>query len=143
NMDVVRVLLEDIGVDINARSICGRQRHIIPGSDTRQVPDQTVLHVLARGSYSWQSTLALPYLIAKGADLDARDAAGLTPLLTALGRISVPSFDDCIVRKLVTHGADVNARDPRGRSCLGQAVSDRSIVQYLLEHGARVTFSAF
>ncbi|KAK1751383.1 ankyrin repeat-containing protein [Echria macrotheca] len=140
NMDVLRVLVEDLGVDVHGRDMC--PRHIGQGGQKEYVPDRTVLHVLAEGRHYWQHAFAVRYLIQKGVDFEARDAAGLTPLLIALGNIGLPSFDIRMVRELVSAGANVNAITPGGRTCLGQVVSDPLIVRYLLESGARTTFSA-
>jgi len=138
NMDVIRALVEDIGVDLNVRSMSKAM-----SLRFQKIEDQTAIHLLVGGTHWWQSALALPYLIEKGADLEARDGAGLTPLLAALGQIPRPGFDPRVVELLVANGADVNAVDAKGRSCLARAVADRSMVMLLLRSGATVTSSAF
>ncbi|KAK5653030.1 hypothetical protein OQA88_9316 [Cercophora sp. LCS_1] len=140
NMDVICVLVEDIGVNINVTTT---SESPIYGSNNQPVEDQTALHILCHGRHRWQSALALPYFIEKGADLNTRDGAGLTPLLTALGQIPQLSFNTRAVETLVAHGADVNVVDPRGDSCLARAVGDINVVSYLLENGAIVTNSVF
>src|SRR5262249_8555602 len=52
-------------------------------------------------------------LIARGADVNARDDGGATPLMLAAGRHD-PSF----LEPLLAAGADVNAQDRLGRSAL-------------------------
>lgn len=76
-------------------------------------------------------------LIYKGADIDARNNSGKTPLLFAARFLD--NYD--IIRLLLEHGADVNAKDDDGRTPLF-TVSDRrenyNIVKLLLERGADV-----
>ena len=71
-------------------------------------------------------------LIDKGADVNARSAAGATALMWAV-------TDLAKVRLLIDRGADVNAVSESGRTALLlAAMSDRSgpIVRLLLSHGA-------
>lgn len=55
-------------------------------------------------------------LIEAGADVNARDADGLTPLMAA-----VVQDHAAIVELLLKRGAEVNARDGRGRTALALA----------------------
>jgi len=72
-------------------------------------------------------------LIAKGADVDARED-GCTPLYYAAWR----GHRD-VAELLIGKGADVNARDARGRSPLWQAKNrgHKEIVELLRKHGAK------
>ena len=72
-------------------------------------------------------------LVEKGADVNARNAAGETPLMRAVRNLDV-------VKYLVGQGANVNARDGKGESVLLKAsVSGRvRTVQYLKQKGAAV-----
>ena len=79
-------------------------------------------------------------LLAAGADREARDADGATPLMLAAhaGRLDV-------VGALITAGADVNATDARGWGPLAKAVYnpdvDRGfadVVQVLVDAGANI-----
>jgi ankyrin repeat protein len=69
----------------------------------------------------------------RGADVDARDRYGRTPLMFTL---SNPD----IVRHLVEKGADVNARDLNGETPLMKAafLGQLDVVRYLVEKGAEV-----
>lgn len=75
-------------------------------------------NTLAHNAVYWDSSPALRWLGAQGADLDAANARGETPLLqaVALGRV------DC-ARFLMQAGAQVEARDLRGKSALYVAVA--------------------
>lgn len=90
------------------------------------------LHVAVRsGNFE-----EVKHLIAAGAEVNARDALGSTPLLVAAW-----SGNTEIARFLVTHGADVNAIQPETRSTpLEYAVlTGRPLMlELLLKAGARV-----
>ena len=74
---------------------------------------------------------AVKAFLKKGTDVDARDAAGRTPLMYMLSDLES-------VRYLVGAGADVNARDDLGETPLMKAawVGKRDIVKFLAENGA-------
>ena len=69
----------------------------------------------------------------KGADVNARDAYGRTPLMWALDNPEA-------VRFLVENGADVNARDVNGETALMKAafLCRPDVVKFLAENGADV-----
>ena len=69
----------------------------------------------------------------KGADVNAKDAYGRTPLMWALDNPEA-------VRFLVENGADVNARDVNGETALMKAafLCRLDVVKYLVEKGADV-----
>ena len=73
-------------------------------------------------------------LIAKGANVNARDKVGGTPLYEA----ALWGHKD-IVESFVAAGANVNARDKRGTTPLGIALSrgHKDIVGLLRKHGAK------
>ncbi len=74
-------------------------------------------------------------LIREGADVNARDSFGMTPLHTA-----VRAGRNDVVEVLVAHGADVNARSDRGQTPLFCAVAaeGEQIAEHLIAHGADV-----
>jgi ankyrin repeat protein len=99
-------------------------------------------------------------LIAHGADVDRKDALGMTPLhyarrwskdvaelLLAKGadvnttgafRHAVVADEKEIVELFLAHGADVNAKDRTGKTALDEAIAlgHRDIVELLKKHGA-------
>ena len=93
-----------------------------------------------RHAYAPETDVAVAKLLAeRGADLEARDGYGLTPLLRAIN-CGVPAE----VAALLEAGADVNATSPNdalpacnaGQSALMSAVSSPEVVSILLLHGA-------
>lgn len=127
NMEVVRVLVEELGVDIHERNRDG----------------ETALHVVAGETMWWQTALAMPYLIAAGADLNARATDGATPLHAAIQSYTKgDEFATRRIEKLIEAGADVNAKDNSGRTCLSRAAGDAQLVRRLVEKGATMTTQA-
>ncbi len=90
--------------------------------------------ILARAVCSGRESEARA-LLARGADVNAVDLDGMTPLMEASwnGRAE-------LARVLLGHGADVNLRNRRGRTALSYAVwSGRSdLVRLLIVRGAAV-----
>lgn len=80
-------------------------------------------------------TATVRALLAKGADVQARDAHGRTALMYA-----AENGDPTIVQALLTNGADVNARDWQGWTALIYAAENGDITtaQTLLAHKAHV-----
>jgi ankyrin repeat protein len=118
NIAVIKVLVEKLGVNVNCQS---------------KQDGRTALHILAQCRSWWQSH-ALEYLIEKGADLEARDEIGCTPL-----HIAVSSQKWRAVNILLEAGADPNILDSENESCLNKAGSDSKIAHLLIKHGADVS----
>ena len=98
-----------------------------------QSQEVTPLHIAASGNDLKKVSL----LLEKGAELEARDTRGWTPLLLAAQFSSTPE----IVQLLLEKGADVNARDTLGWTPLmfaAQFSSTPEIVELLIEKGAEV-----
>jgi ankyrin repeat protein len=76
----------------------------------------------------------LDYLIAKGADVNAKNAKGFTPLHRAAAAKS-PSPE--LVEQLISHGAKINARTKAGTTPLDWVVDNKKILELLRKHGAK------
>lgn len=97
---------------------------------SRHEPLPPLLKAASRGD-----TATVRALLAKGADVQARDAAGRTALMYA-----AENGDATSVQALLISGADVNARDWQGWTALMYAAThgDIATVQALLAHRAHV-----
>ncbi|KAF3805193.1 hypothetical protein GCG54_00010470 [Colletotrichum gloeosporioides] len=133
NMDVLRVLVESVGVNLNSLSRPKPGWHLA---------SQSALHTVVKGDFWWQISQALPYLINKGANIEIRDGEGRTPLNYALSHAGTIIFQRKAVETLIELGADVNSVDDKGKSCLARARVDTGLTKLLLDHGAIVTYSA-
>jgi len=71
------------------------------------------------------------YAVTHGADINARDKRGMTPLMYA-----AHGPDPEMVTLLLSHGADVHARDPRGWTPLVYALGNTRNMALLVEAGA-------
>ena len=104
------------------------------GADVKRANAQgtTTLHVEA----GWTDRPEIIDLLVKGgADVDARDDKGATPLFSAVLFGNLANAE-----RLVTAGADVNAQDTKGRTPLHVAakIGSERFVGYLLSRGAAV-----
>jgi len=125
----VKILLEK-GASVNSRT--GRKKvFFAPPGIFFEEPGQTPLHLAAT-----KADVA-KLLLAAGAQINARDAWGWTPLHKATS-VSVGAE---AMKFLLARGADVNARDNTGRTPLFEAVvcfEDPVNAKVLLENGADV-----
>ncbi|KAJ5369177.1 uncharacterized protein N7496_008937 [Penicillium cataractarum] len=132
NMEVVRILVEKKGVNINLNC---RKESLTSG--------KAVLHDLAEGATWWNVHQALPYLIGKGANLEQRNDDGETALHIALDFERYKGvFYKQAVKILLENGADVNAVNNKGETCLSKAGTDIELIKMLLSHGAKVSPAA-
>lgn len=97
----------------------------------RNAKDETALHHANAYNPAGNQARLIGMLIAAGAEINAKDKLGLTPLYWAAGR----SCADC-VRQLLAAGADVGARSARGRTALH--VASPETAPLLLAAGADV-----
>ena len=90
--------------------------------------NQTLLHLAPNGHVAER-------LIADGADVNAGDSFGMTPLHTA-----VKEGHSDVVEVLIAHGADVNAKSHRGQTPLFWAIvkESQSMAERLIAYGADV-----
>lgn len=125
HLDVLKLLI-DRGVDVNAPS----PRH-----------RKMALHVATRSKCS-NKTAAIDVLLEAGANIEARDGEGGTPLQVAAG-LAHSEAALCLLR----HGADVNARATSGSMPLHTAASHAGrrgtaeVVDLLLQWGADETIT--
>lgn len=96
--------------------------------ETWRRPDQNLIEAVKKGHPAIVSAF-----LAKGADVNARDPNGGTPLMWAVAR-RVPEN----LRLLIAAGADVNAHDRNGMTALKLARAKKlsEIAEMLVEAGA-------
>ncbi|CZR55172.1 uncharacterized protein PAC_05058 [Phialocephala subalpina] len=142
NLQMVQLLVEKCGVNVNAHALAAPDRYSMKKGDPGHVPGATALHVLATGKSFWQ-VLAIRYLVSKGADINALNEKGETPLHVAskgdvktnVGVSEGFWTPDCAA-VLLELGADPNILDSKGLSCLHKASSLPGIMRSLLAKGA-------
>jgi ankyrin repeat protein len=99
-----------------------------------------VLHYAAQ----WKIDTQIPYIVQQGADLEARNAAGETPLFVAVKYAGEGNSADSTIKALVSAGASLNSRDNLGNSLLHAAVrwNSREAAQTLINTGLDVNARA-
>ena len=118
--DVTRLLLEG-GADVNFRDI--------------EAHGGTLLHVVSRNQPGGSQTRNINLLIEYGADLEAKDEEGKTPLAAA-----VEDYTFEAMPILLERGANLEARDNNGRTPLGAAIENGvfEAMHLFLKNGANL-----
>lgn len=130
NMDMLRLLVE-------------KKRASVTASDSVH-RGNTPLHVLAGATNWWQAAEAIPYLVSQGADIEARNFSGETPLQVVLGnpRLARKSMVRDAARALLELGVDHNATDDFGINLLAKSRGGEVLTKLLISYGARVSTAA-
>ena len=104
--------------------------------DAKSQNGRTALHIAARQTGTGQ---ALEVLLAGDADVNVKDARGVTPLMEASQTGDVRSM-----KVLLKHGAAINMQRKNGRTALMAAVRSRraEAVWFLIDRGADVNSQA-
>ena len=114
-------LLSGVGVVI---AVCRRQRR------AAQRAGQMLLQATEAGDI-----VRMEALLAKGAEVNARNAHGWTPL-----HVAAAGGDAAVAALLLKHGADVHARSHIGATPLDNATTRggrKAVIDLLLAHGAK------
>ncbi|KAK0761671.1 hypothetical protein N5P37_005653 [Trichoderma harzianum] len=100
---------------------------------TYESPTRNLTDLIIASHYGHRAVVKL--LVEKGADIDAKDGGGRTPLLWA-----TYNGHKAIVELLVEKGADIEAKDNYGRTPLSWAAYNghKAIVELLVEKGADI-----
>lgn len=81
-------------------------------------------------------TPAARLLIEAGADVNAANSNGTTPLMYAK-TAAVGNASTDLLQLLLASGADINARDSAGRTALDYVmVNSETVIEFLINHGA-------
>ncbi|KAF7870303.1 hypothetical protein EAF04_004049 [Stromatinia cepivora] len=141
NMDMVKLLVEEGKVDVNAHQITKESKNSIKTEN--RIQGTTALHILAEGNFWWQVE-AIRYLGEHGAEVDILDERGRTPLEiasaysehgSAIGR---KFFRPQCCEALLKLGANPNKINPEGLTALNKAGSDKDTIDLLLKYGADI-----
>src|SRR4029453_13715464 len=116
-------LLSGVGV---VRALCQRQRQ------AAQRAGQMLLQATEAGDI-----VQMQALLAKGAEVNARNAHGWTPL-----HVAAAGGDPAVIALLLQHGADVHARSHIGTTPPHNATTrggGQAVIALLLAHGAKLS----
>lgn len=143
NLEVIKVIVEDFNADVNVCFQNGmvskprRYHQLSPINLALCYQDgDTVLHRLAQGTHWWYEG-AIRYLLQHGANPNARNAEGKTPLFVAVGRWELGGHRQWgIVKILLESGADPNIAATCGFTPLAMSAHNKKIFELLVDHGA-------
>lgn len=128
-LDVIKVLVEKAKVNVNR--VSDRYRCAYKGIKA------TALHWLATGSHFWNME-ALEYLLDHGANIEAKNAHGETPLMVAVGSYPPNGFwKEETIRLLLERGANPNVLRSNRKTCLHMS-DHANVTRMLLDYGADV-----
>jgi ankyrin repeat protein len=139
HIEVVRELLEH-GAEVNAKNRLGQTALTEAFIGGLHPPRQNVCTltsmaklVTARWSQSYRAVVDL--LLSRGADVNASDCSGITPLI-----LSVWTGDTSAVQALIGKGADIHVKTRYGQTAvnIAQTTGKTDIVKILSEAGASV-----
>jgi ankyrin repeat protein len=142
NLEAMKVMVEKFQADVNIRFHDGMG--VIPKvyyqstmAQGRQFkPGDTVLHYLAQGIHWWHEK-AIEYLLEHGADPNACDTQGKTPLFVAVTHGELAGHRQTeIVRILLDGGADPNIAATCGFTPLAMSTHSSELFQLLIDNGA-------
>ncbi|KAJ5384054.1 hypothetical protein N7517_001965 [Penicillium concentricum] len=142
NLDVIRVMVEKFNTDVNIRFEADMVDKPQISYQTRMAlnrhykPGDTILHQLAHGTHWWYEG-AIRYLLEHGADPNAQNKQGKTPLCNAVSRGELGGHRQLeITRILLEGGADPNIAATCGYTPLAMSAHDTQLFQLLIDHGA-------
>ncbi|KAJ5467810.1 hypothetical protein N7475_005562 [Penicillium sp. IBT 31633x] len=142
NLDVIQVMVEKFNADVNIRyqadmvdtpKVYYQSKMAL---SRRYKPGDTILHQLAQGTHWWYEP-AIQYLLQHGADPNARNAQGKTPLCNAVSLGEHGGHRQvAIAQILLEGGADPNIAATCGYTPLAMSTHDTQLFQLLIDHGA-------
>lgn len=142
NLEVMKVIVEKFHANVNVQFEEGMEMtpkvyfQSAMAHRRRLKPGDTVLHYLAQGMHWWHEK-AIEYLLKHGADPNARNAQGKTPLCVAVSRGELAGHRQTeIVRILLDGGADPNLAATCGFTALAMSTHSSRLFQLLIDNGA-------
>ena len=124
---MVEVMLIGLGVLSGAGVVMARRRRQRLAA---QCAGQVLLQATEAGDI-----VQMEVLLAKGAEVNARNAHGWTPL-----HVAAAGGDPAVIALLLQHGADVHAQSHIGATPLDNATTRggrQAVIDLLLAHGAK------